>query len=547
MLNQELSSSPPSRSHLAQLQQRLAQVVNFWEIDDYRAFVTFYTRMLPKLLSVERCTIFILDIGSRKICSIFGTGLTERQIEPPLEGSIVGSVIRSGRSHIDNYLELHDGFHLHVAEQTGFVCRNMLCCPIRSLSGNGVTGAVQLMNRRNGALFDEEDLRQLEEVAHYLSISIESIVLNQEILRIAGYLNNEVDRLARTSVGGTLFIAESPAMREVLELVRVVSDTPIQVLIQGENGTGKELIARMIHEKGERKAKQFVPVNCACIPEALIESEFFGHERGAFSGADTARKGRFEEADGGTLFLDEIAEMPLQIQPKFLRAIQEGEGSRLGSNKIMKYNVRLISATNKDLAAEVKKEAFREDLFFRLFSVEIFIPPLRQRHEDILPLALHFLEETNKRFKKNVLGFSQELIDIFERYPWPGNVRQLMKEVERLVALTADGRIIDPDRCSRELAAFCGKAHKQRDKTWSNGGLVLQDQVRRIEISLIARALKETGGNKTMAAKLLQITRQGLAKKIKRYELDGRVSGRMIRSPGPAGYREVTGLRKNNA
>jgi transcriptional regulator with PAS, ATPase and Fis domain len=307
----------------------------------------------------------------------------------------------------------------------------------------------------------------------------------------------------------------------VLELVRVVSDTPIQVLIQGENGTGKELIARMIHEKGERKAKQFVPVNCACIPEALIESEFFGHERGAFSGAETARKGRFEEADGGTLFLDEIAEMPLQIQPKFLRAIQEGEGSRLGSNKLIEYNVRLISATNKDLAAEVKREAFREDLFFRLFSVEIFIPPLRQRQQDILPLAQHFFEETNKRFKKNVLGFSQELIDIFEKYPWPGNVRQLMKEVERLVALTTDGRIIDPDRCSRELAAFCGKVHRQRDKTGSSAGLVLHDQVRKVEINLITRALKEAGGNKTMAARLLQISRQGLAKKLKRYELDG--------------------------
>lgn len=473
-------------------------------------------------MSVERCTIFILDIGSRKICSIFGTGLTERQIEPPLEGSIVGRVISSGKSHIDNHLELHDGFHLQVAEQTGFTCRSMICCPIRSLSGNGVTGAVQLMNRKGGALFEDEDLRQMEEIAHYLSISIESIALNQEILRIAGYLNNEVDRLARTSVGGTLIVAESPAMREVLELVRVVSDTPIQVLIQGENGTGKELIARMIHEKGERKAKQFVPVNCACIPEALIESEFFGHERGAFSGAETARKGRFEEADGGTLFLDEIAEMPLQIQPKFLRAIQEGEGSRLGSNKLIEYNVRLISATNKDLAAEVKKEAFREDLFFRLFSVEIFIPPLRQRQEDILPLAQHFLEETNKRFKKNVLGFSQELIDIFEKYPWPGNVRQLMKEVECLVALTTDGRIIDPDRCSRELAAFCGKVHRQRDKTEGSAGLVLHDQVRKVEINLITRALKEAGGNKTLAARLLQISRQGLAKKLKRYELDGR-------------------------
>jgi transcriptional regulator with PAS, ATPase and Fis domain len=211
--------------------------------------------------------------------------------------------------------------------------------------------------------------------------------------------------------------------------------------------------------------------------------------------------------------------MPLQIQPKFLRAIQEGEGSRLGSNKILEYDVRLVSATNKDLAAEVKKGTFREDLFFRLFSVEIFIPPLRQRQEDILPLAQHFLEETNKRFKKNVLGFSQELIDVFERYPWPGNVRQLMKEVERLVALTPDGRTIDPDRCSRDLVSFFDKVHKQRDKAGTAAGLILDDQVKRVEINLIIKALKETGGNKTKAARLLQITRQGLAKKLKRYDL----------------------------
>jgi len=164
-----------------------------------------------------------------------------------------------------------------------------------------------------------------------------------------------------------MLIAESPAMREVLELVRVVSSAPIHVLIQGENGTGKELVARMIHESGERRSRSFVPVNCACIPETLIESEFFGHEKGAFSGAEVARKGRFEEADGGTLFLDEIAEMPLQIQPKFLRAIQEGEGNRLGSNRIIYYDVRLISATNKDLAAEVKNGASGRTSFFVSF------------------------------------------------------------------------------------------------------------------------------------------------------------------------------------
>ncbi len=507
------------RTHLNILQQRLSQVANSWAIDDYRAFVTFYARMLPKLMSVERCTIYILDIESKKICSIFGTGLTERQIEAPMDGSIVGSVISSGRSHIDNYLELHDGFHLYVAEQTGFTCRNMLCCPIRSLSGKGVIGAVQLINKSGGALFDDEDLRQLEEASHYLSISIESIVLNQEILRIAGYLNSEVHRLGQTSVGGSLLIAESPAMREVLELVRVVSEAPIHVLIQGENGTGKELVARMIHEKSERCSRSFVPVNCACIPEALIESEFFGHEKGAFSGADASRKGRFEEADGGTLFLDEIAEMPLQIQPKFLRAIQEGEGSRLGSNRIVSYDVRLISATNKDLAAEVKKGAFREDLFFRLFSVEIFIPPLRQRREDILPLAFHFLEETQKRFKRRVLGYSEEIIELFERYAWPGNVRQLLKEVERLVALTPDGSLIQAGSCSRELTTYSEKVGLERGTTGRIEGLILDDQVRKVEISLIEKALKEAGGNKARAARMLHISRQGLDKKLKRYNL----------------------------
>jgi transcriptional regulator with PAS, ATPase and Fis domain len=287
----------------------------------------------------------------------------------------------------------------------------------------------------------------------------------------------------------------------------------------------------MIHESGERRSRSFVPVNCACIPETLIESEFFGHEKGAFSGAEVARKGRFEEADGGTLFLDEIAEMPLQIQPKFLRAIQEGEGNRLGSNRIIYYDVRLISATNKDLAAEVKNGAFREDLFFRLFSVEILIPPLRQRREDIIPLAFHFLEQTQKRFKRKVLGFSEELIDAFERYSWPGNVRQLMKEVERLVTLTPDGSVIQPGSCSRDLVTFCDKVHKQHEVQGDCSGLVLDDQVRKVEIGLIEKALKEAGGNKTKAAGMLHISRQGLDKKLKRYNLDRWTGRKKVTDP----------------
>lgn len=512
------SVSLTSQRNLAVLRQQFLQVANSWAMDDYRAFVTFHTRMLPKLMSVERCTIYIMDIGSNRICSIYGTGLREAQIEAPIEGSHVGKVISSGKSLIENNLANSSGYHEYMAEQTGFVSRSMLCSPINSRSGNGVSGAVQLLNKIDGTSFDRDDLLMLEEVAHYLSLSIESIVLNKEILRIADYLDQEVDRLEQNSVRGTVFIAESHAMREVLDLVRIVSATPINLIIQGENGTGKELIARMIHEKAGLHKQPFVAVNCSAIPENLVETEFFGHEKGAFTGADSARKGRFEEAENGTLFLDEIAEMPPQIQPKFLRAIQEGEGTRLGSSKLVKYSMRLISATNKDLSEEVKRGNFREDLFFRLFSVEIILPPLRDRREDILPLAVHFLEETNRLFSKKVPGFSTEILDLFEKYSWPGNVRQLRKEVERLVALTHDGDLIYPNKCSRELLHFYHSGILEGNEGF--GDYDIPAQVKKLEMELIGRAIQKVGGNKSKAAELLNITRQGLSKKMKRFGLN---------------------------
>ncbi len=503
------------KKELALLRQRLAQVASSWALDDYRASLIFFTNILPKLMGVERCTIFVLDIGSHRICSIFGTGLKERKIEPPLEGSLVGQVISSGQSIIDNELEKRTGFHHDAAVQTGFTARNTLCSPIITSTGNKVSGAVQILNTTDRDSFTEKDKEQLEEVARFLSISIESIILNNEIIRIAGELEKEVDRLVESPLKGSRIIAESPQMLEVLDLVKIVSHTPVNVMILGENGTGKELIAKLIHETGQRKKQPFVPVNCACIPEHLVESEFFGHEKGAFTGADMSRTGRFEDASGGTLFLDEVAEMPLVVQPKFLRAIQEKEGSRLGSNKMVSYDLRLICATNKDLLKEVEKGKFREDLFFRLFSVEIVIPPLRERKEDILPLSLHFLKKTNTTFNKHVAGFSPAVLDVFEQYPWPGNVRQLVKEIERLVALTPDNETIQVDKCSKDLQRFHAAAYKE---DWSNISLSIPEQVEKLEKDLIGKALRKAKGNKTQAARLLNITRQGLGKKLKRYE-----------------------------
>ena len=507
-----------SESYLSQLKQKLSRLAGAWTIDDYHALTTFYSSFLPSLMKVERCAVFIMELGSKEICSIFGTGLEHQKIKPPLTGSIVGGVINSGKSFLINDLQGHTGYHSLVEEQTGFASRNMICAPIKSITGNSVTGAVQLLNKLDSQDFTEDDLVRLEEIAHFLSLSIESIVLNQEILSIATSLGKEAERLEKESINGVTLIAVSRAMKEVLELVRIVSKTPVNVLIQGENGTGKELIARMIHQHGDRQQQPFLPINCASIPESLMESQFFGHEKGAYTGADAARKGLFEEASGGTLFLDEIGEMPLVIQPKVLRAIQEGEGHRVGSNSTYKYDLRLISATNRDLSEEMHQGRFREDLFFRLFSVEITLPPLRDRKEDILPLSLHFLKLTNERFHKDISGFSPEVLNLFENYGWPGNVRQLQKEIERLVALTEEGCIIQVEQLSRDLHSLYSTQKENYNET-AEGYLALPEQTKRLEIILIQKAMRVTKGNKTQAAKLLAISRQGLDKKIKRYNL----------------------------
>jgi transcriptional regulator with PAS, ATPase and Fis domain len=292
------------------------------------------------------------------------------------------------------------------------------------------------------------------------------------------------------------------------------------VLLHGESGTGKEVIARMIHKGSNRRDRPFVSVNCASIPENLMESEFFGYEKGAFTGAVSSRKGRFEEADGGTLFMDEIREMPLMMQPKFLRVIQEGEGYRLGSNKQFHYDLRIISATNRDLRKEVADGLFREDLFYRIFSVDIYIPPLRERREDIIPLAMLFLNDVGKRFKKKMAGFSPEVLHFFEAYPWPGNVRQLLHEVERLIALTPAGDTVSLAHFSQELQGW-RNSHSLIELK-SNSTLSLPEKVTELEIGCIKDALLKSEGNKRKASELLGITRQGLDKKIKRYGITNR-------------------------
>jgi transcriptional regulator with GAF, ATPase, and Fis domain len=517
------ASNRLSRS-LDELRVRLHYVNRAWTVDNYEALLRFYVNIVPRLLDAERCAIFTIDPVTRQILSKVGTGLREGEIEAPLDGSIVGRVVATGEPIVDNDLRARSGFHHTADQQTGFVTRSVICAPIKSVVGGRVIGAIEVLNKHHGT-FAGDEAGMIEQFAAYLSMALDNISINREVLTLSSAIDRELTQYHQALLGNVRFVAESEAMRNVLEMVRMVSATPVDVVIQGENGTGKEVIARMIHAGSQRREDAFVAVNCAAIPESLMESEFFGYEKGAFTGAASNRAGRFEEAHGGTLFLDEIADMPMTMQPKFLRAIQEGEGSRLGSNKVVRYDLRLISATNRDLRDAVSRGVFREDLFYRLFSVEISIPPLRERKEDIVPLTLAFLDDVCRRFEKPLPGLSNELLALFESYAWPGNVRQLRREVERVVALTPEGQQLTPDRCSPEIRNGADELASTHPNELS-----IPKRVTELEAYLIRQALDKARGNKVKAAELLGITRQGLHKKIKRIGMGRRSDGPVGRS-----------------
>jgi transcriptional regulator with GAF, ATPase, and Fis domain len=307
-------------------------------------------------------------------------------------------------------------------------------------------------------------------------------------------------------------------------MVARVADSPSTVLITGESGTGKELIAKALHRGSTRRDKPLIKVNCAAIPKDLVESELFGYERGAFTGAVASKPGRFELADGGTLFLDEIGEIPVEIQVKLLRALQESEFERVGGIKTLKVDVRLIAATNRDLKALIAEGRFREDLFYRLAVVPIALPPLRERREDIPLLVRHFIEKYDRRLGKKVEDIEEEALHLLMGYAWPGNIRELENLMERSV-LFADGPRIEasalPDSLREKGAAVpvpiaaVGPLGAIAAPSGASMKEIVRQAQAELERELITRALEETGGNVTRAAKRLQISRKSLQVKMK--------------------------------
>jgi len=307
-------------------------------------------------------------------------------------------------------------------------------------------------------------------------------------------------------------IGASPSWRRMLTLVEQTADSSATILIQGESGTGKELVARTIHERSARRNGPFIAVNCAALPETLLESELFGYEKGAFTGAAGRKEGRFELGDGGTLFLDEVGDLSLVTQPKILRVLQEGEFERLGGTRTLQVDVRIVAATNQDVAEMVKEKRFREDLYYRLNVITIRVPPLRERPEDIRVLAQHYLRVYAAKNGRKLEGFTGEAIDRLEAYAWPGNVRELENLIERSVLLARKDRI-DAEDLPEEVM---GVKRPPRDAILELIGTPLAD----IERRLLDETLRITGGNKTQAAKLLGIDVRTVARKLERREDD---------------------------
>ena len=309
-------------------------------------------------------------------------------------------------------------------------------------------------------------------------------------------------------------IGKSAGMQAVFKLALKAAQYDTTVLISGESGTGKELIARGIHFEGTRSGGPFIAVNCGGIPENLLESEFFGYKKGAFTGADKSRKGLFENAEGGTLFLDEIGELPLTLQVKFLRVLQENEIRPIGDSKTRRINARIIAATSKDLYECVHQETFRRDLFYRLNVLPIKIPPLRERPEDIPPLSSHFIDRLKQSLNRDIDNISKEAMSLLLCHPWPGNVRELENTIER-AAILSDGSILTPD--SFPFLREKKPAEPALDNILDGYSLKKAQKV--LEKHLITKALAETGGNRTKATQLLEISHPSLLTKIKAYDI----------------------------
>jgi transcriptional regulator with GAF, ATPase, and Fis domain len=369
-----------------------------------------------------------------------------------------GAVLRSGKSSRLDDASAEPQFYRQIDVKTRSRTGPMLTVPLSTRQGR--IGVIQVVNQRGGRRFTDDDLWFLEALAASVAVAIENARLYAQMRASEETLREEVAALRQDLARQDRFpeiVGSGTAMREVIRLMERAAASPITVLIEGETGTGKELVARGIHAASPRAGRPFLAINCGALPETLLESELFGHRKGAFTGAQNDRRGLFEAAAGGTILLDEVGDMPLAMQVKLLRVLQENEIIPVGDTRPRKVDVRVLSATNRDLEAEVRRGSFRNDLYYRLTAFPIHLPPLRERREDIAALVAHMLGTVSARLGRDAIGIEPRALDLLTRFSWPGNVRELQNEIERAVALLGSGDRVRSEHLSAKVEAARGE------------------------------------------------------------------------------------------
>jgi len=457
------------------------------------------------VMDAEASSVLLLDRARRKLVFKAATGVSAESLlgmEFDASLGIAGKALNSPEPVLVTDVSKDRAFFGGIDDKINFRTRGLAAA--RLIRKDQVVGVVEVLNKRGAENFTPQDLELLQIFANLAACGVFNAETHER-------LRKENRNLIASQGGSPPIIGQSPALRQMLDLCTRVAASNATALLLGETGTGKEVASRFIHARSPRHDKPFVAINCAALPETLLESELFGHEKGAFTGAVGQKLGRFELAQGGTLFLDEIGEISMATQIKLLRVLQEREFVRVGGTRTVACDVRIVAATNRDLQQCVKAGTFREDLYYRLSVFPIQTPPLRQRREDIPLLVEHFVRNSATQLNVRVPRLSDAALAALTAYNWPGNIRELQNVVERAVLL-CDGDTIEPSALPREIAGDPGATVAPPDKTESS--------LWGYEKALIVKALRENGWNQTRAARALGISRDNLRYRVKKFNIE---------------------------
>ncbi|NOY85316.1 MAG: GAF domain-containing protein [Nitrospirae bacterium] len=479
---------------------------------DPKAVLKLILESAKQLFSAEACSIALIDKTHHQLNFAFSSGGADvGEFKMALGQGIIGSVASTGKGIVCNDVSTDPRFFKEVDQETGFNTQSLLCVPLKH-SGETI-GAIEVLNTNHPAGFTEDDLKFLNTFGGPAGAAIERALIFSSTENAKNALEEVVQNHFRFIIG------QSKTMTQVMDIARRVAPMKTTVLLLGESGTGKEVMARAIHQWSPRSANPFIAVNCVALTSELMESELFGHEKGAFTGAFAQKKGKFELGQGGTIFLDEIGDLSASLQTRLLRVLQEREFQRVGGSKNIQTDVRILAATNRDLKLALEKGDFRKDLYYRLNVVSMTLPPLRERQEDIAGLAAYFVKKHCLEVKRAIMTIHPKALAFLENYTWPGNVRELQNAIERAVVLAPEPIITEND-LPLEICEHCQTPPNNVSETEKEEvPQYMAEAVDHFKRTYIRKTLEKTGGNQSETAKTLGMRSSNLSRIMKQLGL----------------------------